>query len=94
MTVTVPYIKPVNLTVSLGPGQLTGQMADWWIYAETPDGVFSWTYPDGWAAGFSPLQLPLIDVPPFTLWDSGLPEGEYTFHFGIDENVDGNRDMT
>ena len=79
---------PVTLQVSLDPGDSAGQEADWWLYADTPLGRFSWVYPHGWSAGEQrTLRAPLVEVAPYTLLSQPLPYGFYEVHFAIDDSV-------
>lgn len=87
---------PVQVRVSLDPGERAGEPADWWLYAETPVGPFSWEPQGGWVASETPipLQARLVGFDGFEALDYLLPEGDYTIHFGVDDNQDGLLDLT
>ena len=81
----------VSISVSLTDGGLEGTNADWWLVVSTP---FGWYYYDlnlGWTPGFSVThQGPLFDLSPFEVLNlSGLPEGTYTYYFGVDTIMNG-----
>jgi len=79
---------PLSVTISLDPGDYTGYPADWWCVTDAP---FGWYYYDGntgtWLPGFIvSYQGPLGEVsPPLEVLNiSDLPQGGYTFYFGVD----------
>ncbi len=84
------------VTVSLDSGSHGGENADWWLVADTP---FGWYYyhlnSNSWRAGFVvTYQGPLFDLSPFEVLNmSGLPVGDYTFHFGVDMIMNGSLDI-
>ncbi|GAB6043405.1 hypothetical protein JCM17961_40830 [Endothiovibrio diazotrophicus] len=82
---------PLELSISLDSEGLQGDAVEWWLAAETPAGWFSYTAAQGWVPGVVPaLAMAPVSVVPVTLpLPSPLPQGEYRFHFGLDEAVDG-----
>jgi Lamin Tail Domain len=98
--VEVSYGMPVSISITLAPGSWSGQSADWWVAVYTPfDPPYEWytyTYPEGWQAGILVgAQMPFFDLTtPFNVLDMVLPEGDYTFYFVVDGNMDGNPDAT
>ena len=91
----------VCIEINLDPGIYDGVPADWWIVKEIHGGFFPiqfsyvYVYPAGWRQGIAPLrQAPLEVVDGEVVHDGPLPKGEYTFHFVIDDNMDGFPDGT
>ncbi len=61
------------VTISLSPGNETGLMAECWVSAETPSGIWSYVYPQGWQSRCVPsLQAPLSEIESFPVWDGYL----------------------
>ena len=87
--ITVNTGEAVTVTISLDPQESAGLSGDWFVYATTPDGLFSY-WPFGGRAGWledtyavvaSPLfTLDSYEVEPFVITDPG----EYHFFFGVD----------
>jgi glucose/arabinose dehydrogenase len=67
--------------------------ADWWLAANTPFGLYFYTF-FGWTANLQPAyQGPLSSLNSFevlTIPASTLPVGTYKFSFGVDTVMDGN----
>lgn len=99
-SISVSSATPVSITVTLDPGDKTGQNADWWIAAYTtfaPSSTWwSYIYPSGWVPGLSAtIQTPISDLStPFEVLHIALPLGDYTFYFAVDDNSDGVPDAT
>ena len=94
--ITLNVGESFSLSISLSASGSDGESKDWWLYADTSFGAFSWVYPDGWKAGqIRTIVLPLLNLSGFSIPpDLTLPAGTYTFYFAIDDNSDGNRDAT
>lgn len=85
----------VSIAVSLSPGNLGGQDAEWWICAFTAFGWYSYVYSTGWEPGIvRAMATPLVGFPSTQVLDITLPAGEYTFFFAVDDNADGLPDGT
>ena len=82
---------PLNITVSLDPGDYQGTQADWWLVMNSDLwGLKSYVLVNRWAPGLSvTAQYPLFELLPASVWNEALPEGNYTFYFGVDLNPDG-----
>jgi len=82
-----------NVEISLDPGELAGEVCDWWIGALTPFGAFWFTYPSmAWVPSGAPIgvgQIGLMNLSPFPLLNYSLPTGIYTFFFILDHNPNG-----
>jgi len=100
--VTISSGSTLFATIQLDAGDQTGEMAEWWIIAETPMGWYYYEYPDGWnfsedgMEGLMPAyQGALFDMtePLEVLRMTGLPVGAYGFYFGVDTTVDGLMDF-
>ena len=92
---TISLGTPVVVTISLDPGESNAE-ADWWVWAETPFGLYCYNISKGWfpisdISEIIPVYqgklMFIIGVP--ILWEV-LPAGTYTFHFAVDLNPDGN----
>ncbi len=89
---------PLSVTVRLDAGTAAGSNADWWAAMYTASG---WQYLDitgadwTWESGLSPTaQVPLFDFAPVEVFYSpDLPEGSYSFYFGVDMTANGLLDM-
>ena len=83
----------VTLTLAAGDRQ---EASDWWVVARAPGGWYSWNPSDGWSSGVEPAaQAPPLDVlTPYEVLSRTLPSGDYTFYFALDDNADGNADVT
>jgi len=83
---------PLTITVTLNN---TGQTnnADWWLAADTPFGLFFFTF-EGWTTTWVPgYQSPLFYLDSFEVFSmpvSGLQAGTYTLYFGVDTVMDRN----
>lgn len=81
---------PVSITVGLNPGNYAGQLADWWIAANTPLATpldwYTYVHPTGWRAGINLCaQTPLFEFSGFEVLNITLSSGHYTFYFAIDD---------
>ena len=93
----------LTVTIQLNAGDQTGELADWWILAETPMGWYYYIYPGMWTlqgsngVGLLPAyQGTLFNMaaPLEVLQITGLPAGPYVFYFGVDTTVDGLLNMS
>lgn len=85
----------IGLGLNPGPGLDSGEL---WLAVQTGDLILSFDLESGdWIEGLHPLASgPLGAVgnqPIFTLPNGGLPPGDYTLHFGVDEIINNNLDM-
>jgi len=90
--ITLYQNDTLTITVSLNNNGIT-EDADWWLAADTPFGLFFFTF-DGWTDAWVPgYQSPLFYLDSFEVLNmpvSGLPAGIYTLYFGVDTVMDGN----
>jgi hypothetical protein len=79
------------VTVTLDEGSYGGQNADWWVVADTPFGWYYYNLSSDWLPGLLVThQGPLFNLNPYQVLNrSTLPEGTYTFYFGVDEVMNG-----
>ena len=92
--ITVPSNQAVSITISLDPGCLAGQNADWWIAFYKPFDWLSYVYPN-WVNGIQRcFEAPLVGFSSLELINSTFSPGDYLFCFVVDENADGNLDIT
>lgn len=91
-SVTLDQSDTLSITITLDNGGKTDN-ADWWLAANTPFGLYFFTF-GGWTTDWRPgYQGPLFYLDSFEVLNtlvSGLPAGTYTLYFGIDTNMDGN----
>jgi len=88
--ITVSSGTPVSITVSLNPGNLAGQNADWWIAVNTPFAPpldwYTYVYPTGWLPGINLcVQTGPFDLSAYEVLNMTLPVGDYTFYFALDD---------
>ena len=90
--ITLNQSDTLTVTVASDNNGITDN-ADWWLCAETPFGLYFYTF-YGWVPYTQPVHqgalvyLDTLEV--FSIGCSGLEEGTYTLYFGIDTNMDGN----
>ena len=88
---------PASITVSLDPGNLSTQNADWWVAQATPSGTFNYYNLSAGAMvpGLSVThQGPLFNLGTTNLLNtSDLSVGPHTFYFGVDLKMNGLLDM-
>ena len=96
-SIVVSLGTPVSITVSLDPGNLSAQAADWWVVESTPSGTFNYynLSRGSMVPGLFPThQGPLVDLGTTQLLNSSdLTVGTHTFYFGVDLNMNGSLDM-
>ncbi len=98
--ITVTPETPVTVSISLSAGSESGTNAEWWIAAHTPlPSPWNWAtsvYGQGWQSGIHMYrQYPLSDLATESVLSSlKLPEGEYTFYFVLDSQINGTPDLT
>ena len=89
--ITLYQNDTLTITVSLNNNGITDN-ADWWLAADTPFGLYFFTF-DGWTDAWVPgYQGPLFYLDSFEVLNmpvSGLPAGTYTLYFGVDTVMDG-----
>jgi len=89
--ITLYQNDTLTITVSLNNNGITDN-ADWWLAAQTPFGLYFYTF-----YGWRPYPVPVHQGPLFYLDSyevfsrpiSGLQEGTYTLYFGVDTDMDG-----
>ena len=90
--ITLYQNDTLTITVSLNNNGITDN-ADWWLAADTPFGLYFYTF-SGWRSYEVPAyQHPLFYLPTYEVFStsvSWLQEGTYTFYFGVDTVMDGN----
>jgi hypothetical protein len=90
----------LSLKITLAPEQHAGRQADYWVKAETPFGDYWLDAQLQFVRSDAPLLAhagPLIDLPVMVIFESpasGLPTGDYTITFAVDDNQDQRYDKT
>ncbi len=91
--VTVSSGSPVSVTISLNAGNNAGDNVDLWVVADTPFGWYYYTS-TGWQPGLTATYMgPLFNLNTMNILNSILPQGNYTFYFGADLNMNGTPDI-
>jgi len=90
--ITLNQSDTLTVTVALDNNGIIDN-ADWWLAADTPFGLYFFTF-EGWTDAWVPAyQGPLFYLDSFEVLNmpvSGLPAGTYTLYFGVDTVMDGN----
>lgn len=96
--VTIPSSETLSLSISLDPGKIADQKADWWIASYNQSGWKSFVInPDsyGWEDGIKRcIELPLVSLDSVQIPPPPLSKGKNTIIFAVDDNVDGKPDAT
>jgi hypothetical protein len=77
--IIVTSTDSVDLSISLDPGTMNGQLCEWW-------GILLSSYGTVPLFGF---KAPLFDLAETTLFDTPLPPGWYIFLFNVEDTPDG-----
>jgi len=89
---TVTPSDSISVVVALDNNWQTNN-ADWWLAADTPFGLWFFTF-EGWTTDWIPAyQGPLFPLDSYEVLNmpvSGLPPGTYTLYFGVDTYMDRN----
>jgi len=91
--ITLGQSDILTVSVLLDNNDIT-ENADWWLAADTPFGLYFYTF-DGWTTDWVPAyQGHLFYLDSFEVLKnmpvSRLPAGTYTLYFGVDTVMDGN----
>lgn len=93
----IPIGTPLQVEVSLVSNDETGEVADWWLMAEAPDGLYWYSLSGNWVKSETPIPTydgALFDVTSLTVLDSNnLQVGDYRFYFGVDTIANGVLDL-
>jgi len=93
--VEVAAQETVSITVSLGPADVVHQTAEWWLAAETEQGLFYYVHPSGWQTGFQRAFVgPVGPVTSFEVYRGMLPPGRTIIYFALDPIVDDSPQIT
>jgi len=89
--VDISAADTLSIEVELASGDFGGDNADWWVVVNTPFGWYHYDLgSDSWVPGLAVThQGSLFDLNPREVLNRRLPTGTYTFHFGVDMNMDG-----
>jgi hypothetical protein len=93
-SITISTLDTLSVTVALQAGDLSSTNCDWWCVAQTPWDWYFYDYvTDQWLEGFRVTYGgPCEDLGPFEVLKTALPEGAYTFYFGVDDRMNGSFD--
>lgn len=91
--ITIGTVEELLVTISINSGDRFGENADYWVLAKTMDEWYYYDYTNGgnWRKGNSvAFQYGIKDLfNRVVLKITGLPEGIYTFYFGVDMEMNG-----
>ena len=91
---TATQEEPVSVKVAVQAGDYAGAPVEYWLAADTPFGWYSYGA-QGWKPGIAPAAVgPLNDVAPLEVVNFPLPAGWYTFYLAVDDQVNGQPDLT
>lgn len=82
----------VDATVSVNAASLQNTPADWWLWVDTPAGRYWYVHGAGWSLSTVPLVASTgnpLNLSNFSVLNSTLPIGTYSFNFALDNNADG-----
>ncbi len=85
----------VTVTIQLDPKDFDGKKADWWVLYEYRNRFYYYDSSNGkWRRGSSYYkQDTMTNTGPITVKnDSRSAKGAYTYYFGVDINMNGNKD--
>lgn len=91
-SVFVAFGEPVDITVSLDPGNRDGELADWWIGTFTSKGNYWYRPSQGWVLSDIPIsigQTGLFSLEETSLLNAQLPEGLNFCFFILDNSPNG-----
>jgi hypothetical protein len=75
-------------------GDCAGTPVEYWLATDTPFGWYSYGA-QGWKPGIAPTAVgPLADVTPPETVKFPLPAGSYTFYLAVDDQINGQPDLT
>jgi hypothetical protein len=92
--ITISTSDTFSATVALQAGDFSSINCDWWCAAQTQ---WDWYYYDyasnQWLEGLRVTHMgPCADIPTTEVLNMTLPEGAFTFYFGVDDNMNGSVD--
>lgn len=83
--------QQIDFTISLDPGNQTGVIHDWWVYAQKDppqNPAWYWKYPSSWKSSWTPVRAiayGLISLSNYQVGSSSnLPSGAWEFVFSVD----------
>jgi len=88
--ITINTSQNLTVTVALNPASLNGVSMDWWVFVDTPMGIYSYSAGGGgrWRSTAEPERTysgGLFNLSSTSVLSmSGLPKGTYVFTFAID----------
>lgn len=92
---TITPDTTVSIKITFDPDDYVQPQVDWWLYADTPYGLYTWVQASGWLHGeFLSFNGPPTAIGPIEVLNRTLPLGDYTFYFSVDDNADGIKDNT
>jgi len=86
---TVTPTENVTITLSLDPGSMTGDPADFWVFiTKASAGTWWYIYPTTWQKSSTPIRAaaaPIQEVINAVLYNGTMPVGTYTISFAVDD---------
>lgn len=89
--ITITPSEALSVNIAMDPGSGSGQTADWWLIGDFPFGLYFFDLAQSWQPGLNlTWQGALFAFSDLAVLNAtGLPEGTYTFYFGIDRTANG-----
>jgi hypothetical protein len=92
--ITISTLDTLSVTVAMQARTLASTNCDWWCAAQTPWDWYFYDYASNqWLEGLQVTHMgPCADIPTTEVLNMTLPEGAFTFYFGVDDNMNGTVD--
>ena len=95
----VEVFRDSTVNIEISESQSLGIEGEYWLVANTPDGIYYYEVGAGWMKGLAPsyqgtiMDFPLFSISSEVVSDWNPTDGNFTFYFGIDENPNGIMDL-
>ena len=92
--ITVSTLDALSVEVAMQANHLSSINCDWWCAAQTPWGWYCYDYDaNQWIEGLQVTYMGTCsDLTSTEVLNMRLPAGDYTFYFGVDDNMNGTVD--
>jgi len=89
---TLSNKMPIDIAIAMSAGNRKELLADWWLYADSPQGKYYYSATTGqWRSGMQlSYQGKVFDMDFSKVLNNAiLPEGNYILYFGLETHADG-----
>jgi hypothetical protein len=92
--ITISTLDSLSVAVTMQAGDFSSTNCDWWCAAQTPWGWYCYDYESNqWIEGLQVTYMgPCANLPTTEILNMTLPQGAFTFYFGVDDIMNGNVD--